>query len=109
MVKVLQNAFCFYSAFLSLNDLDDVILVHENLTVRLIAADWGFLVLKNFLVYCSDFLTTKRQGIVEVEKLTVHLIAEGWVILVSKNERSGSCADFLIVNCHVVGYIPIFL
>ena len=42
MVKVLQNAFCFYSAFLSLNDLDDVILVHENLTVRLIAADWGF-------------------------------------------------------------------
>ena len=108
MVKVLQNAFCFYSAFLSLNDLDDVILVHENLTVRLIAADWEVLVLKNFLMYCSDFLTTKRQGIVEVEKLTVHLIAEGWVILVSKNFLV-YCADFLIVNCHVVGYIPIFL
>ena len=109
MVKVLQNAFCFYSAFLSLNDLDDVILVCELLTVRLIVADWEVLVLKNFLVYCADFLTSKRQGIVEIENLTVRLITADWVVLVLKNERSGSCADFLIVNCHVVVHIPIFL
>ena len=67
-------------------------------------------ILKNFLVYCSVFLTSKHRGVVEIEIVTVLLIAEDWDTSVSKSERTDFCSDFLIANCHIVAAvrIPIF-